>query len=63
MTEYTETNAYHIKCLAEDLKIQGFTKVEYIPTKDKGYRANGDRHPHSWSIIDKEELVKWMLGD
>ena len=63
MAEYIETNSYHIKCLAEDLKIQGFTKVEYIPTKDKGYRANGDRHPHSWSIIDKEELVKWMLGD
>ena len=30
-------------------------------TEKKGYRANGDRHPHSWSIVDKKELIKWML--
>ncbi len=38
-----------------------FQQVEYIPTENKGYIANGERHPYSWSIVDKEELVDWMM--
>ncbi|MDT0651857.1 hypothetical protein [Autumnicola edwardsiae] len=58
---YDQMNAYYIKKLSENLKNSGFDQVEYIPTENKGYRANGERHPHSWSIIDKEELLQWML--
>ncbi|MGX7666411.1 hypothetical protein [Flavobacterium pedocola] len=58
---YEEMNAYSIEKLSQELKKQGFSSVELIQTKNKGYRANGDRHPHSWSIIDKEGLMKWML--
>ena len=53
-------NAYYIKKLSEDLKNSGFSKVEYIPTENKGYRHNGDRPPHSWSIIDKNGLMEWI---
>lgn len=59
---YEEMNAYAIEKLSLELKKQGFSKVELIQTKNKGYRANGERHPHSWSIIDKENLIKWMLN-
>ena len=59
---YEDMNAYSIAKLYEKLKQQGFLNVELIETKNKGYRANGDRHPHSWSIIDKENLIKWMLN-
>lgn len=59
---YEDMNAYSIAKLYEKLKQQGFSNVELIETKNKGYRANGDRHPHSWSIIDKENLIKWMLN-
>jgi hypothetical protein len=60
--EYKEMNAYFIKHLAFDLqKHFGEKNIEYIPTKNKGYRANGYRHPHSWSIIDKQELLAWIL--
>ncbi|MDO6761856.1 hypothetical protein Q4566_16740 [Tamlana sp. 2_MG-2023] len=62
MAEYKEMNAYHIKKLAESLNELEFKNVEYIPTKNKGYRANGERHPHSWSIIDRKELINWMLN-
>ena len=41
----------------------GFDKVEYIPTENMGFRANGERHPHSWSIIDKVGLIKWILNE
>jgi hypothetical protein len=58
-----QTNAYYIKNLSESLKSRGHKNVEYIATKNKGYRSNGDRHPHSWSIIDKENLVTWMLKE
>ena len=59
--DYDQMNAYYIKKFFETLKKSGFSKVEYIPTKNKGYRANGDRHPHSWSIVDKDGLIKWIM--
>jgi hypothetical protein len=61
MADYDQTNSYYIKQLSETLKKSGFDKVEYIPTVNKGYRANGERHPHSWSIIDKKEFMKWIM--
>ncbi|MBL4708765.1 MAG: hypothetical protein JKY48_10055 [Flavobacteriales bacterium] len=60
MADYDQMNAYYIKRLFENLKESGFDQVEYLPTENKGYRENGDRHPHSWSIIDKKELIKWI---
>jgi hypothetical protein len=61
--DYENLNAFHIKRLSEFLTNNNFEKVEYIPTQNKGYRANGDRHPHSWSIVDKKELLQWMLEE
>ena len=31
------------------------------PSENKHYRSNGNRHLHSWSIINKEDLFDWML--
>lgn len=56
-----QMNAYYIKSLSESLKKLNFKDVAYIPTRNKGYRANGERHPHSWSIIDTADLINWML--
>jgi len=61
MANYEDMNAYYIKQLSELLNASGFKHVEYIPTENKGYRSNGDRNPHSWSIIDKQDLINWML--
>lgn len=60
MADYDQMNAFYIKRLYERLNASGFDRVEYTPTVGKGYRANGDRHPHSWAIVDKNELVAWM---
>ncbi len=38
----------------------GSENIELIETTDRGYRADGTRHPHSWSIIDKADLIQWM---
>jgi hypothetical protein len=60
MADFDQMNAYYLELLSELLKKAGFKQVEYIATENKGYRANGQRHPHSWSIVDKKELIEWI---
>lgn len=58
-----DLNAYGLKKLAEALQeTLPDAQIEYIATENRGYRANGDRHPHSWSIVDGEGLIEWILG-
>lgn len=42
------------------LTAMGNTQAELVTTSEKGYRANGNRHPHSWSIADAQDVVAWM---
>ena len=58
---YEDLNAFILENLSLDLEKDGFKHGEFIATENKGYRANGQRHPHSWSIVDGKELVQWML--
>lgn len=60
MADFDQMNAYYLERLSKLLKKSDFKKVEYIATENKGYRANGERHPHSWSIVDKKDLIKWL---
>ena len=60
-TDLKQTNAYYIKQLSDKLKKSEFKFVEYIATENRGYRTNGDRHPHSWSIVDPVGLINWMI--
>ena len=57
---YEETNAFLLKKLSESLQEKGFEQIEYLPTVNRGYRANGERHPHSWHIVDEKELIQWI---
>ena len=60
-TEYEGMNAFYIEKMHNSLSEHYGTKdVEYITTKNKGYRSNGERHPHSWSIVNKEQLINWI---
>ncbi len=64
MNEYEDLNAFYLKKMAQQLNEEfGHSNVELIETKNKGKRANGFRHPHSWSIVNKENLVNWILKD
>lgn len=60
-TDFENTNAYHIKLLTDILQQEFGEQVEYIPTVNKGYRSDGIRTPHSWSIVDKNDLIRWVL--
>jgi len=35
--------------------------IKLSETQNKGIRGDGARHPHSWSIVDQEELIEWIL--
>lgn len=62
LAEYEDMNAYYIEQLAIELgELYGKKHINYIKTENKGYRKNGERHPHSWSIVDPEDLIEWIL--
>lgn len=61
--EYEDMNAFFKNHLSNKLTQEFGNNVEYIETKNKGYRANGYRHPHSWSIVDVPRLIEWISTD
>jgi len=46
--------------LINRLLLMGNTRAEFMQSFKTGYRANGQRHPHSWSIVDEAECIAWM---
>ncbi len=59
--DYEDLNAYYLKKLSSKLKTKfGSKNIKLIETKNRGYRANGERHPHSWAIVNEKDLIKWM---
>jgi len=61
-SEYKDLNAHDMDGMVGQLRVLGNKEIELITTKNKGYRKDGRRHPHAWSIVDEEELIKWVLG-
>jgi len=59
-TDFEGTNAYAIQQIANEIESKNWSQFELIETFQKGYRANGDRHPHSWSIVDIRQLIDWI---
>lgn len=63
MADYEQLNAFYLKKLAKKLIHENFSKVEYITTENRGYRSNGEKHPHSWSIVQPNDLIDWVLNE
>lgn len=61
--DYSLMNAFDFAAMTNELKRLGNKKIELITTQNKGYRKPGnERHPHSWSIAEPKDLVKWLLA-
>ena len=45
--------------LIKRLRLLGNDKAEFIQATGKGFLFNGQRHPHSWSVLDEVEFIKW----
>lgn len=59
---FENTNGYQIKKLSKLLNQKDF-KSKYIETENKGYRKNGMRNPHSWSIMNENKIVEWIKNN
>ncbi|MCS4200720.1 hypothetical protein [Salinibacter ruber] len=57
---YYSMNAIDMAALISDLKIMGNDNAELITTHNR--RANPEESPHSWSIVDELELMKWIAS-
>jgi hypothetical protein len=56
-----DLNALDQSALIQFLTDRGNTKAEFINAFQKGVRIEGNRHPHSWSIVDPTSTVTWIL--
>jgi len=61
--DYWGMNAFDFAAMTNELRRLGSKKITLITTTNKGYRKPGNkRHPHSWSIAEPYDLVKWLLA-
>lgn len=54
-----ESNYLNTSEMINRLLLMGNEQAEFI-TGRTGYRSNGMRHPHSWSIVDEAECIQWV---
>ncbi len=61
-TVSTDLNLVDGKAFIQQLELLGNQNAELVLTENKGYRKpDGIRHPHSWSIVDSNALILWLL--
>jgi len=59
--DYTYNNITDHAAMINELQRLGNKNAVLVTTTDKGYRkTNNMRHPHSWSIADPEQIIKWL---
>jgi pimeloyl-ACP methyl ester carboxylesterase len=58
--DYYDMNAADLSAMINFLILNGNQKAELIPALGKGYRLDGTRHPHSWSIVDPSNCITWI---
>ena len=56
-----DLNAIDQTAMIRQLKLLGNKNAMFINALGRGYRLNGNRHPHSWSIAAPEALMDWIL--
>jgi len=61
-TDFYDINALDQTAMINELRISGNENAEFINALGKGYRLNGMRHPHSWSIAEPNELIDWIIN-
>lgn len=58
---YSDINSIDIDRFYDYLTDLGKSNMEVVATSEKGYDKHGNRKCHSWSIIDEEYLIEWIL--
>jgi len=59
--DYSYNNITDHAAMINELQRMGNKNAVLVTSTDKGYRKpNNMRHPHSWSIADPEQIIKWL---
>lgn len=59
--DYSYINITDHAAMINELQKLGNEKAVLVTTENKGYRKpQNKRHPHSWSIADPEQTIKWL---
>jgi hypothetical protein len=61
--DYYGMNSLDAAALVLHLRLLGNARAELVATTGKGFRTDGRRHPHSWSIVDQPELARWIAAE
>jgi hypothetical protein len=54
-------NGTDIVAFVNQLKINGNKNAEVFITQNKGVRLDGTKNPHSWTIMDTDDTMEWIL--
>lgn len=61
-TDVLGLNILDATAFINDLRLIGNKDAQLIITTGKGYRNNGNTyHPHSWTIVDSNDLIEWIV--
>lgn len=53
-------NGTDIIAMVNRLKIMGNEDANVIISFGKGFKLDGSKHPHSWSIMDSQDCLNWI---
>ena len=59
--DFYHMNAPDQSAMIRFLMLNGNKNAAFIQALGKGYRVDGTRHPHSWSIVNPSDCIKWIL--
>ena len=58
---YYDINSYDLVAFTILLKSMGNSDIELITSSGKGFDKNGNRMPHSWTIVDETYLMERIM--
>jgi hypothetical protein len=59
--DLNDWNGIDIIAMINQLKIMGNENAKVIVSQGKGIRLDGSKNPHSWSIMDSEVCLNWII--
>lgn len=60
--DFYDMNVLDGSAMINQLHLDGNDRATLITALGKGFRPDGTRHPHAWSLAEPEELVDWLLS-
>jgi hypothetical protein len=59
--DLNDWNGIDIISMINQLRIMGNENAKVIVSQGKGVKLDGTKNPHSWSIMDSEHCLNWIL--